>query len=198
MQNPKFNFFLLIIGLSGMVLSAFFDLIKGGALDFGITQFAGFVVSAIIAIAGLHKMGVLRSKIWIRLLVIVYSTGILFMGLRPTSHTLNLHNGMFQSNGLSFTDVAINIVGFAPLGYFMMSWLLSTERLQKKINPVLLSIVVCTGISLLIEALQYYIPGRTSSASDVFFNGLGALGGTLFCLFEKKNSQKDSPIEART
>ena len=196
MQNPRFDFFLLIIGITGMILSASFDLIKGGAFDVGITQFAGFVVSAIIAIAGLHKMGVLGSKIWIRLLVIIYAAGILFMGLRPRGHGLNKQFGMFQDLGISFSDLAINIVGFAPLGYFIMSWLLSAERLQKKITPVLLSILICTGISLLIEASQFYIPGRASSALDVIYNGLGALVGTIFCLFEKKLSRKESTINA--
>lgn len=196
MQTPAINVFLIIIGISGMILSAAFDLIKGTTLDFGITQFAGFVVSAIIAIAGLHKIGVLGSKIWKRLLVIVYMAGILVMGLRPTGHYLNKKYAMFQDLGLSFTDVAINIVGFAPLGYFIMSWLLSIDRLHKKPLTVLLSIVICTSISLLIEASQFYIPGRASSASDVFFNGLGALGGIIFCLFEKKLSRKESTTEA--
>jgi hypothetical protein len=185
-QFSFFGLFLLFIGIGGMIFSLAFDFFRAGVPNFGINQLAGFVVSTIIALAGLRKIELLRAKIWDGLLFLVYLAGLLFMGLRPEEHGFNGSSGMLQDFGISFSDVAINILGFIPLGYLMMSYLFSINRIQKKISAFFLTIAACIGISLIIESLQYYLPGRSSSLVDVLFNGLGALGGVIYCLLEKK------------
>ena len=152
-------------------------------------QLAGLVVSAIMVLVGLRKIALLKARIWDSLLLIVYLAGILFMGLRPKNHGFHGSNGMLQDLGLYFSDVAINILGFIPLGYLMMSYYLSSNRIQKKIPIACLSIATCTGVSLLIELSQHYIPGRSSSLFDLLFNGLGAFGGIIFCILEKRLSR---------
>jgi glycopeptide antibiotics resistance protein len=188
---PLFNFFLLFIGISGMIFAATFDLFKAGASNFGINQLAGFVVSAIIALAGLRRIEFVRARMWDGLLLVGYLAGILFMGLRSTSHFLGRSSGMLQNLSFAFSDVAINFLGFIPLGYLMISYLLSSDRIQKKIHAICLTAAACIGVSLLIELSQYYIPGRTSSLIDLLFNGLGAFGGIGYCLLEKRLSRNN-------
>jgi glycopeptide antibiotics resistance protein len=174
-----------------MIFFVAVDFFKAGVPYFGIDQLAGFIISTIIALAGLRKIGSLRSRIWDRMLLLVYLAGILFMGLRPKNNGFNVSNGMLQDLSTSFSDVAINILGFVPLGYLMMLYFFSIDRIQKKIPAVFLNIVTCVGISLLIESAQYYIPGRSSSLLDLSFNGLGAFGGTIYCLLEKRFSRNN-------
>lgn len=181
-----FGLFFIFIGISGMIFFLTFDFIKTSVPNFGIKQLAGFGVSVILALVGLRKIAFLRARIWDGLLALVYLAGILFMGLRPRGHGFNGSSGMLQQGGFYFSDVAINILGFIPLGYLLMSYFLSNDRIQKKISVVCLTIATCTGISLLIELSQYYIPGRSSSLLDLLFNGLGAFGGVIFCILEKR------------
>lgn len=190
MQVQVLNVLLLIAGIGGMLFTAGFDFFKKGVSHFGLFQFAGFVISAIVSIAGLRTIGVLRSKARDCLLLLVYLAGTLVMGLRPMHGGLAASRGMLQDLGFSFRDVAINIIGFVPLGYLMMSWMPPADRFHRKSSALFLCLAACTGLSLLIESLQFYIPGRSSSALDVFFNGLGAFGGSLYWLFEKKLSRR--------
>ncbi len=126
-QFSLFSLFLLFIGISGMIFAVTFDFFKASVPNFGINQLAGFVVSAIIALAGLRKIALLRARIWDGLLLLVYLAGILFMGLRSKNHGLNRSSGMLQDLSFSFSDAAINILGFFPLGYLMMSYFLSSD-----------------------------------------------------------------------
>ena len=188
-KNKKFSLFsllLLFIGISGMIFAATIDFFKASGPNFGINQLAGFVISTIIALAGLRKIAVLKARIWDGLLLLVYLVGILFMGLRSKHHGLAKPSGMLDDLSFSFYDAAINILGFIPLGYLMMSYLLSSDRKQKMVPVICLSIIACISISLIIELSQYYIPGRTSSLSDLLFNGLGAFGGIIYYLLEKR------------
>jgi hypothetical protein len=186
-----FNFFLLFIGISGMIFAATFDIFKDSVPNFGLNQLAGFVVSAIIAMTGLRRIELVRARMWDGLLLVVYLAGILFMGLRSTSHFLDRSSGILQNLSFSFSDVAINFLGFIPLGYLMMSYLILSERIQKRVHAICVTIAACIGISLLIEVSQYYLPGRTSSLIDLLFNGLGAIGGIGYCLIEKRFSRKN-------
>jgi hypothetical protein len=186
-----FKFFLLFIGISGMIFAATFDFFKAGPPSFGMNQLAGFVVSAIIALAGLRRIEFVRARMWDGLLLVFYLAGILFMGLRSKGYGIYRSSGMLQDLNLYFSDVAINFLGFVPLGYLMMSYLLSSDRIQKKVHAICLTITACIGLSLLIEVSQYYIPGRASSLIDLLFNGLGAIGGIGYCLLEKRLSRNN-------
>ena len=174
-----------------MIFFVTFDYLKAGIPNFGINQLAGFIISTILVLMGLRKIEPLRLRNWDRLLLLIYLAGILFMGLRPKIHGFNRLQGMLHVHSDSFSDVAENILGFFPLGYLMMLYFLSIDRIQKKIPVAFLNIITCIGISLLIESLQYYIPGRDSSLLDVLFNGLGAFCGTIFCLLEIRFSRNN-------
>jgi len=185
-QFPLPSLFLLLIGVSGMVFAVTFDFFKASIPNFGINQLAGFVVSTIIALAGLRKIELLRARLWDGLLLLVYLAGILFMGLKPEKQGFKPPDAMLHDLHFSFSDSAVNILGFIPLGYLMISYFLSSARIQKKVPAICLTIAACIGISLFIELSQYYIPGRASSLLDLLFNGLGALGGIIYYLLEQR------------
>jgi hypothetical protein len=77
-----------------------------------------------------------------------------------------------------FEDLAINIVGFMPFGFFCTAFLLSIHRLKK--NDVFF-IVALLGFafSLSIELIQAYIPTRHSQLHDVICNFVGTIMGVL-------------------
>jgi hypothetical protein len=79
---------------------------------------------------------------------------------------------------LEFRDVAINIFGFVPFGFVFVAYL----NWNRNVSHSMLITVLCgAAISLTIEILQEYIPGRDSGILDIITNTLGTfLGALLF------------------
>jgi hypothetical protein len=74
------------------------------------------------------------------------------------------------------TDVIANILGFMPFGFVLCGFFaLSRPRGQ----AILISTLVGALLSLTVESLQYYIPQRDSSLTDVMSNTTGTLLGAL-------------------
>ncbi len=77
-------------------------------------------------------------------------------------------------------DVAVNILGFSPFGFLVAAWLRNDGSSPGKFD-VFAAGALGGGLSLAIEILQFYLPARTSSLTDVVSNLLGALlGAYLF------------------
>ena len=86
-----------------------------------------------------------------------------------------------------FKDIAINIAGFVPLGFFFCAFLNSGRR-PRLVSAPLAVIALGMAVSLAIEILQFYLPTRDSSLTDVITNTTGsAIGVTLFRLKFTKN-----------
>jgi hypothetical protein len=75
-----------------------------------------------------------------------------------------------------YEDVAVNILGFIPLGFFLAFWLVNFTRLAPA-RFFFLTFLCGSLLSLAIELSQVYLPGRDSSASDLVFNMVGTLIG---------------------
>ena len=75
------------------------------------------------------------------------------------------------------TDLAINIAGFLPPGFFICATLF---RLRGGKRSVALATVAGFLLSLTIEILQAYIPMRHSGTTDLITNTLGAGIGAAF------------------
>ena len=75
----------------------------------------------------------------------------------------------------SFLDFPLNVILFMPLGFGLAAFL-RYLKVPYKANFV---IVVCFGLflTLLVESLQIFESGRTSSVSDLVANTLGAAAG---------------------
>ncbi len=101
-----------------------------------------------------------------------------FKPLRRTSLGMPERDQWFSRPNLK--DVAINIIGFVPLGFFFPAWL---RRVKNLPAPCIYGITLLIGacLSLAIELIQVYLPARDSSLMDVFSNILGtALGVFIF------------------
>jgi hypothetical protein len=101
-----------------------------------------------------------------------------FKPLRRTILGMPERDQWFSRSNLQ--DVAINIVGFAPLGFFISAWLRRDKNFPATcVYGVTLLFGAC--LSLAIELIQVYLPTRDSSLMDVFSNILGtALGIFIF------------------
>jgi len=73
-------------------------------------------------------------------------------------------------------NVAVNIGGFIPLGFFFCAYL-SAVRMTSR--PALVTIIVGFVVSLTIEVLQSFLPTRDSGLTDVITNTVGTVVGTM-------------------
>lgn len=80
-------------------------------------------------------------------------------------------------------DVAINLAGYAPVGFLLALSALRTGRVTWAVSVA----VLCAGLlSLCMETLQSYLPSRVPSNVDLALNTLGAwLGACVAWLLEK-------------
>lgn len=77
-----------------------------------------------------------------------------------------------------YQDMAVNILGFIPLGFLLTFWLLRFTRLRAA-GAGRLTLLIGALTSLAIELAQVYLPSRSSSAGDLVFNTLGTLIGIV-------------------
>ena len=82
----------------------------------------------------------------------------------------------YQLNLSSVQDIATNILGFMPFGFFFSALLLKTTRLRR-LPAYLLIVILGTGLSFAIELIQAYLPTRDSSLTDVIMNSAGTILG---------------------
>jgi VanZ like family/Concanavalin A-like lectin/glucanases superfamily len=78
-------------------------------------------------------------------------------------------------------DLLVNIVGFVPVGFFLLSYL-SLIRPNKRLAATV--ILLGFFLSLTIESLQRFLPTRYSDMTDLISNTLGtAVGANLYRWF---------------
>ena len=116
-------------------------------------------------------------------LALVYTALIVFASLFPFEgwRAQGLSAWEFLSGPLpphywTGFDVAINVAGYAPLG-FMLALGLTRSGWPRSAVPV--ALVMGTALSLLMEFLQIYLPKRVPSNLDLLLNSVGALLGAL-------------------
>jgi len=73
-------------------------------------------------------------------------------------------------------DVAINVVGYAPLGGLLALSALRTGRFR---HPVLVPVIAAAVLALAMEILQSYLPARVPSREDWLLDTLGATFGAI-------------------
>lgn len=73
-------------------------------------------------------------------------------------------------------DVAINVLGYLPLGAMLA---LSALRSGRSRQAFWLPVLLAGGLSLIMEALQSFLPARVPSREDWLFNTLGAALGAV-------------------
>ena len=86
-------------------------------------------------------------------------------------------------NRADWEDVAVNIGGFIPLGFFFGAYFSATRRIKR---AIWLTIGMGFVVSLTIEVLQSFLPTRDSGMTDLFTNTLGTALGALLWMWSMK------------
>ena len=91
----------------------------------------------------------------------------------------------FQWDWSFVSDVAVNIAGFIPLGFFFSAFLWrSTQRRGCFVYEA--TLLLGFGLSLAIELTQVYLPTRYSQLADLVCNVAGTIMGLLiFYIFRR-------------
>eukprot|EP01036_Dinobryon_divergens_P038642 gene38642-50750_t len=77
-------------------------------------------------------------------------------------------------------DVAVNVLGYAPLGFLLALVFLRGGRTPWALSSALLAaVLVGAALSLCMETLQSYLPSRIPSNVDLALNTFGALLGAI-------------------
>ncbi len=83
-----------------------------------------------------------------------------------------------QTLHLNLKDVALNILGFIPIGLFFFAYLDYSTKLSS-FPKITLTLLIGGGLSLGIELLQVFLPERNSSLLDLACNITGGVIGVV-------------------
>ncbi len=124
----------------------------------------------------------MRGSPLARLLLLVYLALIAYASLYPLAGWRD-HGGspleFFATRWpryILWFDVVSNVLGYAVLGLLAV---LAMRPRVRGVAAVLAATALGTGLSLLVEAAQSYLPTRTPSSLDLLCNAAGALAGAL-------------------
>lgn len=115
----------------------------------------------------------------------LYATLILHLSLFPYEGWRSIGIGPFEylsgpwipvHQTLLWTDILSNIVAYIPLSFMLV--LGFNHPLPYRLD-LWATLLLCSSLSLCMEALQTYLPTRVPSKMDLFTNALGALIGLI-------------------
>jgi VanZ family protein len=118
-------------------------------------------------------------------LALIYVVLIVYASLYPFSdwrdQGVGLWDFMFAAPPKYWTtfDVAINMIGYIPMGGLLTLSALRTGRVK---NAVLFSLLIASVLSLSMETLQGFLTTRVASREDWLLNSAGALLGAVLTL----------------
>jgi VanZ family protein len=73
-------------------------------------------------------------------------------------------------------DLVANVLGYGPMGFLLSLALLRSGHLRWAVR---VSVLSCAMLSLTLETLQVYLPGRVPSNVDLALNIAGGVGGAM-------------------
>lgn len=132
----------------------------------------------------MHRLRLVTILLVLWVLFIIYGTTIPFdfqfdaaTASHGWAHAQLRVFGFTGPHHVSRTDLFSNVLLFCPLGFLVF---LSARRRSLAWPSSLLCALLCgLGLSLAVETLQLFSPLRTTSASDLFTNTLGAGVGAV-------------------
>jgi VanZ family protein len=117
---------------------------------------------------------VARAALLAYLLLIVYASWYPFAGWRNTGLSPLAYVYMGMPRYYTLFDVAVNVVGYIPLGTLLV---LALHPQVKGVWGLLLAALLGSFVSGTMEAVQTFLPSRVPSNLDFFTNSAGALIG---------------------
>jgi glycopeptide antibiotics resistance protein len=75
------------------------------------------------------------------------------------------------------SPMILNVLLFMPWGF--LAFIALDTQSRPALQSYLLTILLALGLSLAIEATQYFLPDRVTDINDVIWNSVGALGGAF-------------------
>ncbi|MEO0836703.1 MAG: VanZ family protein [Cyanobacteria bacterium J06642_3] len=127
------------------------------------------------------------AKYWSYFLVVSNVAVILIVTLHPYSFVhqdyavlIMRFKRFFNSPG-DIYDLISNVLLFVLLG-FGLGRILQRQS-DSKVLILIISLLVSTNLSLIVEILQMFLPRRTSSLWDLLANTIGGVGGTMAFFF---------------
>ena len=106
--------------------------------------------------------------------VLILIAVVPWVGYQNHSHWQGVGWIPFVSAEVRLRDVAVNLLLYAPWGYF------SARSVRVAARRTWLVVVLAAALSITTEASQVYSHGRFPSATDVTCNVIGALAGALY------------------
>ena len=91
----------------------------------------------------------------------------------------------FQAGWHYWRNVAINVVGFIPLGFFFQAYFSAVGKIKRATR---LTIALGFLVSLTIEVLQAFLPTRDSGVTDLITNTFGTALGATLCVWSIKHN----------
>jgi hypothetical protein len=122
LRYPAFGYFLQGAGWALIVFSLLVDMFYPGSPGFGSLQYAGMVVGVMLILTGLRELLLPQSVFWVRLLFLIYLLGIAVTGLTPQPYRVDETRSLWGGD-FSGADFFINVSGFIPFGYLLLSCL---------------------------------------------------------------------------
>jgi len=110
------------------------------------------------------------------LVLVIYASLIPFTGWRDPG--VEIWTFLFApwSRHIRRFDIFINFLAYLPLGFLLVLALQSRLSIRSALT---VSALTGFALSLAMEAVQMYLPTRTSSTLDILINGLGGLTGAF-------------------
>jgi hypothetical protein len=134
----------------------------------------------------LSRILVSKRKILNGGLLALYFSGLLYLGLTPGANGAHSGKELLVVSSPPLLDFVINFAGFVPFSFLIMSFLLDHCKIYKRHRIIMVAAACGFSLSLMLETVQYLIPGRTSSFYDCLANALGTLAGIYLCLFMRQ------------
>lgn len=124
-------------------------------------------------------------------LLIAYASLLPFTGWRVPAGDV-LHFLTVWPRYITRHDVFINILAYIPLGLLAALTLYRWRKHDTTIVPIIIATATGAALSLSMETLQVFIPGRVAELTDLLTNTAGSLLGAILAqpcwrLFYRRN-----------
>lgn len=130
-----------------------------------------------IALLIFATIGIALITLWVSGKAYAKVDPVPFHDLRVLSDKLAGGHVPFPTVVALISPMILNVLLFMPWGFLMFIVLDTASR--PALQSYLLTILLALGLSLAIEATQYFLPDRVTDVNDVIWNSVGALAGAV-------------------